>query len=149
MPPLLMTGLLNTHAACTLMMTGLIWMVQLVHYPLFARVGAEGFTRYQREHTRRITWVVGPLMAAEGLTALSLLVLGGPSLRGPALAGLALLAIIWASTALLQVPCHERLSQGRDAAILARLVRTNWIRTAAWSIRGVLALVMLSGGAAV
>ncbi len=143
MRSLLTTGLLNVHAACTLMMAGLIWMVQLVHYPLFARVGPETFALYEREHTRRITWLVGPLMVAEALTAGSLLVLGGPALRRPALAGAVLLGIIWASTALLQVPCHERLSRAWEAAAFTRLVHTNWIRTIAWSIRGVLSLAML------
>ena len=34
--------LLLLHAAATLFMTGLIWFVQVVHYPLFARVGEDG-----------------------------------------------------------------------------------------------------------
>jgi hypothetical protein len=56
--------------------------------------------------------------------------------------GLALLAIIWLSTAFVQVPCHNGLSQGFDAIVHRRLVRTNWIRTVAWSLRGLLVLWM-------
>jgi hypothetical protein len=59
--------------------------------------------------------------------------------------GLALLAIIWLSTALVQVPCHGLLEKGFDAAIHRRLVTTNWTRTVAWSLRGLLALWLARG----
>ena len=52
--------LLALHALATVMMAGLIWFVQLVHYPLFAFVGASDFVLYDREHTRRVTWIRGP-----------------------------------------------------------------------------------------
>ena len=58
--------------------------------------------------------------------------------------GVGLLAGAWLSTALIQVPCHRRLERGFDAAAHARLVRTNWIRTALWSARGIVALVLLA-----
>jgi len=48
--------------------------------------------------------------------------------------------MIWASTALLQVPHHTALGSGFDRAALSGLVLTNWLRTAAWSVRGALVL---------
>jgi hypothetical protein len=42
--------------------------------------------------------------------------------------GAGLLLIIWLSTALLQAPYHQRLSQGFDLNVHQQLVRTNWIR---------------------
>ena len=54
--------------------------------------------------------------------------------------GLFLLLVIWLSTALLQVPCHNRLVNGFDPKIHHRLVKTNWIRTVAWSLRAIIAL---------
>jgi len=136
--------LLLVHAAATLCMTGVIWFVQVVHYPLFHRVPS-GFRAYEEANMARTTWVVLPLMATE-LVAASWLVLE-PSARFPELwawAGLGLLGVIWMSTALLQVPCHHTLAQGYDAAVARRLVRTNWIRTLAWSARALLALAMLA-----
>jgi hypothetical protein len=56
--------------------------------------------------------------------------------------GLTLLGVIWLSTALIQVPCHEVLSQGFDPVVHHRLVTTNWIRTTAWSLRALLVLWM-------
>ena len=60
---------LLAHVAATAAMTGLIWFVQLVHYPLFARVGVADFTAYEREHVRRTGLLVAPLMLLEALTA--------------------------------------------------------------------------------
>jgi hypothetical protein len=126
-------------------MTGIIWFVQVVHYPLMARAGAAGFPRLAAEHQRRTAWVVGPPMAIEGATAL-LLVAAPPAGVPRALmaAGLALLAVVWASTAWLQVPRHREMLRGFDAVGHARLVRGNWVRTAAWSSRSALALTALA-----
>jgi hypothetical protein len=136
--------LLATHLMATAAMVGLIWFVQVVHYPLFANVGATEFVGYETHHTRRTAWVVGPPMAVEGVSAL---VIAG-WFRGDvgaavAIAGLALLAFVHASTVLLQVPTHRRLSAGFDAAVAKRLVTTNWIRTAGWSARGAVAVAMV------
>lgn len=80
--------------------------------------------------------MVGPLMLAEAGSAALLLWM---DLRaGWFLAGLPLMALIWASTALVQVPLHERLVEGFSEDAAARLVRTNWVRTIAWSLRGLL-----------
>jgi hypothetical protein len=129
------------HAAATWYMVGLIWFVQLVHYPLFGGVGAAGFPAYAAAHQRRTTWVVGPPMLAE-LASGGWLALKPPAGvgRGPFVAGLALLAAIWLSTALVQVPRHTVLGVGYDAGAHRTLVTTNWVRTAAWSARGALVL---------
>jgi len=139
--------LLLAHAGATLMMTGLIWFVQIVHYPLFERVPALGWVEYERHHVRRTTVVVMPLMLAEAVTAIWLLV-RQPAGVGPALpvVGVTLLLIIWASTATLQVPCHRRLQSGMELGVVRNLVRTNWLRTAAWTARGALALALITMG---
>lgn len=134
--------LLWAQAFSTLSLVGLIWTIQVVHYPLFARVGTAEFVEYQHRHMRRITWVVAPLMFAE-LGAASLLFLMMPS-DPLAVAGVSLVAVIWLSTALIQVPCHNRLVDGFDEQSHRKLVNSNWIRTVAWTIRGVLSLAMLS-----
>ena len=47
-----------------LFMTGLIWFVQVVHYPLFAKVSGT-YPAYQAEHMARTTWVVAVPMLVE------------------------------------------------------------------------------------
>lgn len=135
---------LTAHLAATAAMTGLIWFVQVVHYPLFAAVGAGGFAAYERAHQQRTSLVVGPLMGLEGATAVWL-VFQPPTGLGSALPLIALgtLGGVHASTVLLQVPAHARLSSGADPGVILRLVRTNWIRTVGWTVRAVLASVML------
>lgn len=137
--------LLLTHAAATWFMVGVIWLIQLVHYPLADRVPPGEFPQFEAAHRLRILPVVGPAMALELTTAVLLVQIPPPGVpRWMAVLGL-VLALIWAaSTVLVQIPLHDRLSAGFDAATHARLVGTNWIRTAAWSIRGALVLAMLA-----
>lgn len=132
------------HAFATLYMTGLIWFVQLVHYPLMAKVGPDGFAEYQRLHERRTGWAVGPAMLVEAVTAV-LLVIAGPDgfQAGIAWAGLTLVVLLWLSTALIQVPCHRKLERGFDAAVHRKLVVSNRLRTALWSARGVLVVAAM------
>lgn len=139
------TALLLLHAGSTLYMAGLIWFVQLVHYPLLSHVGPEGYATYQRAHERLTLWAVAPAMLVE-LGCASWLMLAPPRgvSAGLLWSGLGLVILVWVSTVALQVPCHRRLANGFDAATHRRLVRSNWIRTAAWSARGMIALMMLS-----
>ncbi len=123
---------------CTLAMTGIIWFVQIVHYPLFTGV-EDGFTEYERRHARQTTWVVAPLMVVELATAVTLW-LSPPSFirTKEAIFGLLLVLVIWASTFFLQVPIHERLSRSFDAEAHRMLVATNWFRTISWTVRAVI-----------
>jgi hypothetical protein len=134
------------QAFATFAMTGLVWFVQVVHYPLFRAVGEPGYAAYQADHVRLTTLVVAPLMLLEAAAAVWMLYdrsAGG----SPAAArlGLLLLAVIWLATALLSVPRHDELRLGFDPSAHAALVATNWVRTAAWSARAALVLCLLKG----
>ncbi|MFA6955637.1 MAG: hypothetical protein WC538_07185 [Thermoanaerobaculia bacterium] len=140
------TTILLLHAASTLFMTGLIWFVQVVHYPLFAAVGPEEFAGYASAHSVRTAWVVVPVMLLEMGTAIWLVAAPPPGVRrSRAIAGLLLLTLIWFSTAFLQVPRHERLGGvGFDSETVTTLVATNWVRTGGWTLRSMLVLLLLS-----
>lgn len=140
----MMRFLFLAHCAVTLYMTGVIWFVQVVHYPLFASIGVAEFSAYEQRHTALTTWVVAPPMLVELATALLLIWFRPQGVANLQIwSGLILLALIWGSTFLVQVPCHEVLSEEFDAALIKRLVWTNWLRTAAWSLRGLLVLWMI------
>ncbi|MDA7858945.1 hypothetical protein N9B31_05380 [Mariniblastus sp.] len=137
--------LLLINAIATLYMTGLIWMVQIVHYPLFSEVGLEQFPQYAQKHQFLTSIVVGPPMLTEALSAILLAWFLPPGTSLPmVIAGILLVISIWASTAVIQVPCHEKLEEGFTATIHRRLVLTNWFRTVAWTARGVLVAWMLT-----
>lgn len=139
------------HAFITCVLVGLIWTIQIVHYPLFSSVESSGFASYEQRHTSRITVLVLPLMVTEVVLAVVLATSPqiaaadtGAAPSWAASAGVALLAIIWGSTALLQVPCHSVLERGFDLEAHRWLVNSNWVRTLAWSTRGFLAMWMLA-----
>jgi hypothetical protein len=126
-------------------MCGLIWFVQAVHYPLFAAITGDRSRDFASEHQARTTPVVLPFMLAELATAAAIAVWPPAGVgRGPAAAGLGLVGVIWLSTFLVQVPLHGRLAaEGHTSATVARLVRGNWVRTIAWTLRAILAAWML------
>ena len=138
-----MSFVLGVQLASTCAMVGLIWFVQVVHYPLMNSVGPPGFEEYETRHMSRTTWIVAPLMLTELVTNLLLLWHPGELDQGLLVIGLMLLAVIWLSTVLFQIPQHQRLSRGFDALTHQRLVLSNWIRTFAWTVRGIWALWLL------
>ncbi|MEQ8834501.1 MAG: hypothetical protein RIB67_08650 [Miltoncostaeaceae bacterium] len=137
-----MTALLVVHAFATLYMVGLVWFVQVVHYPMFADVPEPAFAAYSAEHSRRTSWVVGPPMLAEGGAALVIAALAPSPL---ALTGAGLVLALAGITLLVSARCHGRLALGFDAGQHRRLVTTNWLRTALWTARGAIALALLAG----
>ncbi|MBC8166117.1 MAG: hypothetical protein H7Y20_09630 [Bryobacteraceae bacterium] len=132
-----MAWLLNLEMAATFYLTGVIWVIQLVHYPMLGKVG-ETFDDCQKFHLSRMGMVVAIPMLTEGFCASFLLAqqVSNPLKQ----VGFALLVVIWASTFLLQVPQHHSLDCGFDRRVHSRLVDTNWIRTIAWTARSALLL---------
>ena len=136
---------IQLHLIATVFMAGLITFVQVVHYPLMAKVGDHTWVAYEQAHTVRTGWVVIPPMLAELGSAVWIFAsANGDQVQGLALAGLVLLALIWISTAVFQAPAHGRLVLGFDGEVHRRLVRSNWIRTAAWLGRVPIAVTMIS-----
>lgn len=127
------------QVATTWAMTGIIWLVQLVQYPSFARVDSASFAVFHARHSDSISLIVAPLMIAEAISAIAFL--WAPlRVQTPwqVWLGIGLIALIWMSTFLLQVPAHNQLGSGFDEASWRMLVRSNWLRTIAWSARAVL-----------
>jgi len=117
------------------LMSGIIWQVQLLTYPQFLKVSAADFPAYHQSHTERMAWVVGPPMLVEFALAL----LTAWQLRsGVSYVALALVISVWATTALIQIPLHNRLARGYDLPAIRKLITTNWLRTFLWSARTVL-----------
>lgn len=141
----LLSGVALVHARATLIMVGVIWFVQVVHYLVVAYVGVDGFALYEAAHSRLTTWVVGPQMLVERATAMAL-IWTRPKGVSAVLTwlGFALLALVWLSTALLQVGQHNVLAKGFDGRTHRALVASNWIRTIAWSVRGLIVLGMVA-----
>ena len=125
-------------------MVGLIWFVQIVHYPLFGYLGSKEFETFHEHHKILITPVVGFVMIVELVTTGILIFqipVGIPNWT--VIVGIILIGVIWISTLFLQIPYHNKLSSKFDKNVLMMLVNTNWIRTICWSLRGIIVLIML------
>ncbi|MFZ4826784.1 MAG: hypothetical protein ACOYLB_05465 [Phototrophicaceae bacterium] len=133
-----------THTFATLFMVGVIWLVQIVHYPLYHHIHPQSFPDYEVQHVNKITLVVAPVMFIEATTALLLVVRAPSSIPLWArLLGLALVIVIWVATLALNVPQHNQLSYQFEPTTLNQMIASNWIRTLAWSARGALVLWMM------
>ena len=132
--------MISVHYAATWALVGLIWTIQLVHYPLFAQVGRDTFKAYHHRHTMQITWVVAPIMLTELITAAWLVMTGARDAW--LLMSLLPLVVNWLSTWRVQIPLHDKLAAGFDAHAHDRLVATNWWRTVAWTARGFCLLIV-------
>ena len=134
-----MTPLL-AHAIAVLFLTGLIWTIQLVHYPGFPAVEKRQWPGYHLRHSRRITVLVLPAMIAElGISAW----LTWTDLNNLHLAFFGLSLFTWVITALVFLPLHQRIAVRPTERALRRLVRLNWLRTLAWTACSVLSVLSI------
>lgn len=132
------------NVVSTFTMVGVIWFVQVVHYPLLSVVPVESASTVAVDHQRRTGWVVMVPMTVEGFTTLGLLkwVPDGVAWWVPWLNGV-FLAVALGCTVFLSVPRHARMAAQPDASVGRELVLTNWPRTVAWSARGIVLVLML------
>ena len=138
--------LLVVHLALTAAYAGLQWTVRALVYPQFALVPPAAFPAYERRHAQRITRVVGPLFAGQGVTTLWLLAdrpAGTP--LAAVLVGAACLAVVLAATGLGAVPQHRRLTAAWDGAAYRRLLRVDTVRVVAATAGTAAALWTLLG----
>jgi len=131
-----MDWILKGQLLSSLFMLGVIWIIQVVHYPLMAKVGPDNFVTYERLHTQLITYIVLPPMLLELGSAILLALRSGPQGHLYCI-NLGIVLLIWASTFFIQVPLHNQLSQTHNPELVRQLVQTNWIRTALWSLKGI------------
>ncbi len=119
------------QVASCIFMTGVILVIQLIHYPSFVQIEKTQFVRFHSHHSRALAVVAGPAMTVELFSAVWIGMSGTPAF----IANLLGVAMLWGLTFLVSVPLHNRLSRGFDERSWRRLVRTNWLRTFLWSAR--------------
>ncbi len=131
------------ETAATTFMAGALWTMQILNYPLLALVGDDALAKYEAAHNRRFGLVVIPGVLVATAASVGLLVSRPRTVPvwGP-ICELALVVMVIASTAAFQGRYHGALARGSDARTHQALVRTNWLRVAAWSAAGLIALWM-------
>ena len=133
-----------THTASTWFLVGLIWMIQIVHYPSFSSIDPAKYDVFQQRHMEKMGKLIGLPWLIEGLSVLALFAFA-PTTTIRALATLGgllevtvITVTIWSS-----IPAHTALASGFDTDAHQRLLLSNRIRTAAWTGRGLLAVAVL------
>jgi hypothetical protein len=119
-------------------LTGLIWTIQVVHYPLFSYAKGSNFAAFESEHGLRISSIVLVPMLAELVLSGLCLSVNFEAMPWVVWVCAALVGIVWLATFFIQVPQHNILANGFDQAAHQMLVSSNWIRTVAWSVKTLL-----------
>ena len=124
---------------------GLIWTIQLVHYPSMRFIPKEKFLAYHKFHSLRISLIAMPLMIIELITSFLLLYQNFNNvIQKIFLINFVLVVLIWLSTFLIQVPLHNVLSKEKNSKIISKLILSNWFRTILWTARSILMILFLS-----
>jgi hypothetical protein len=127
-----MSTILTLQVLSCFFMTGAIWLVQILVYPNFQLLHQKDFfADFHRFHTKRITWVVAPVMGIEFISGAWLcLVYLNPTF----ICNFISILLVWGFTCGVSVPIHNRLEKNPDAEKRS-LVISNWPRTILWTLR--------------
>ena len=137
----MLDDLLIFHITSTSIMVGVIWVIQLVHYPSFKYVKDSDYIIFQKYHMSNISYIVFPVMCTELVTALFIFFSGEESLFF--VLSLICLFLIWVITGVLFSKFHSILQTGKDLKIIEKMIKANWIRTLLWTMRLIMILFVI------
>ena len=126
------------HLIFSAIMVGVIWVIQLVHYPSFHFIDKDIYDSFQKFHMNKISIIVVPVMILELATGLLLLL--GNSKNILIIISFGILILIWGITGLFFSDAHGKLISGYNELIVNKLVSMNWIRTVLWTFKMILLL---------
>ena len=122
----------DIHFLSTSLMVGIIWVIQLLHYPTFHFIKESDYVEFQHFHMQRISFIVVPVMIIELLSGFMLVYYFRSNLL---ILCLIILLVIWSITFVFFTKLHQSLLGGYDKIIVDKLVQINWSRTVLWSLR--------------
>jgi len=141
MVPLL---LLILHSAITFGMTGVIWFVQFIHYPIIQIMPRQETTLFEKLHWNRTLGIAIVTLTLELATGVALLIWTPPGVLVFQLVfGLLLLGLIWLTTWGVCVPQHCKLKKCGSPAAATVLMKANALRSILWTVRSLLVVWML------
>lgn len=138
----MLNQVLIANIFCSFALFGLIWCIQLVHYPFFLRSDKENFIEHIGFHKHRISIIVIPLMTIELVTS-GLLAFLSAEFSALNNFGFLIVILIWLVTFFLQVPLHGKLAEGYNEETVRKLINSNWIRTILWTVKSFSSLFIL------
>jgi len=128
---------INIHFASTAVMVGVIWVIQLLHYPTFHYIEKNNYSQFQKFHMNRISYIVIPAMVIEMLSGIMLVIINDDFIIS-----FSLLVCIWIITFVFFTNIHQRLLSKYENTAVEKLVNLNWIRTTFWTVRLVILFII-------
>lgn len=130
---------------CIASMT-VMWVLQLMHYPLMPFIDKEKWPSYLEKRRRATLMILYPLFSFEALSGFSLLLIATQSPSYPFLAlSLVLLVCLILYTFIYLTPLLKKINGPDDLEQIANFEKWHWVRTIAWTFRFLLFLLMLAG----
>ena len=126
--------LYKIHIVSTSIMVGVIWIMQLVHYPSFNFINIEDYKSFQEFHMKRISVIVIPAMTIELISGILIFWIYQTN-NIFFNVSLFCLFFIWFLTAILFSKMHQKVTLGDQISIITKLVNLNWLRTISWTFR--------------
>ena len=137
------TIILISNLVLSAFLTGLIWVIQVVHYPLFLRIEPDEFRAYEQSHQKRISMIVAPVMIVDIILSLLLVFTNYmENAQAYIIVAFALNLAVFASTLFIFSPIHQKLGNQYDNALIKKLISLNLMRTAMWTARTILLMVL-------
>ena len=133
--------LLVAHIISTSIMVGVIWVIQLVHYPSFKYMKDSDYIIFQKYHMSNISYIVFPAMFTELITSLLIFFSGEKSFLF--MLSMICLSLIWVITGVLFTKFHSTLQKGKDLKMIEKMIKANWIRTLLWTMRLIMILFVI------
>lgn len=136
--------LLVLHAGVTFALTGIIWFVHQIHYPIIQVIGAQQAAIFEALHWRKTIRIASFMLTIELISGLAILVWAPPGVPTFLIVtGNVLIVVIWATTWGICVPKHCQLKATGSAAAATILMKANAFRAALWTVRTILVASML------
>ncbi|MFE1310655.1 hypothetical protein [Streptomyces sp. NPDC058755] len=127
-------ALVLAQTLAVLYTTGFVWTLQLMDYPMVARLREGASESYMAAHNQMFWRVLAPGLLVAGVTSVLLVVARGPAVPlWAALLCVALLVLIMVLSGAVATPDRVALAQHFSASVHAHLLRVSWVRTAAFS----------------
>ncbi len=130
----------SVQFASCIYMAGVVSVIQFIHYPSFDKIDRDRFTEFHLKHSNALGFIAGPAMCLELVSSFWIAHNGNSWL----ILNATVVLFLWIITFLISVPLHNRLASGFDQKSWERLLKTNWLRTALWVLRGILFFVLLA-----
>lgn len=141
--------ILLVHAATTLLLTAVMWTVQVWLVPRLAGATEATWPHHAVRHRRVFRWLFWPLVLVEAASGFGIAILQPAGI--PAwlhVLNLALILAAWCTTIVIRVRMGHGPAARYNPDAFHHYARLNWIRVAVWTGRSVIVAAMLHLAAA-